>query len=319
MRQLPNFPRRQYVYDEISAFEGMNNTIHPTLLPNNVPSNLLNSYFSDGILKKRGGFARDGDYLTTKHSEEFTATTKKDSTNTTGEWTTDGAANLFTNSTASLDTSTTSLALGYPFQRHTVQSTTESTKYIVITYYDGGIKARKSANNGSTWTNLAGGAGETTITNDSSEDGQADWSLWIDSSDHIHMVYATSVGSPADYYIYYRKLTYSGGSWTVGSSSNIQTSPTSTSNLLRYVSCTITSGGTIWASYCDSSTDRVYVKSSTNGTSWSVSTIDTGTNNPVASCLLLNNDQPCIIYQYSVGSNYILYLKEYDGSAWGAA
>ena len=85
-RKLPTIPSPKRKLIELAGFVGMNNTTHPTLLNPNVLTNIQNSFWRNGILEKRGGFVKEGDYLTTKYSEEFTDTTYKDATNTTANW-----------------------------------------------------------------------------------------------------------------------------------------------------------------------------------------------------------------------------------------
>lgn len=57
---------------------------------------------------------------------------------------------------ADIGTCSTFEATGYPKDRHIVQS---SDGTIVVLYLKSGIVAKKSTDDGATWTNLAGGAG----------------------------------------------------------------------------------------------------------------------------------------------------------------
>jgi len=298
----------------ISDFEGMNNTDHPTSLKDNVLSNLQNSYFRNNMLSRRLGTTADYGYLTGKHSEPFTAITKKDAATTTGDWGTDGTANLITNTTTAVDAAVKEYGNGSISGR---TSAIASNGTIVVTYADtGGIKAQKSADNGATWTNLAGSAGETTINSDATF---TSWSIWIDSSDHIHVGYtylAAGYGS-----VGYRKLTYSSGSWTVGDQSSIVAGGGGVH--YGFYGITATDAGAIYVAICyDEKASVLGVCKSTNGTSWT-GTDGAGWTTEITrdfyndAVLLINNSQPMVIYSESVANRVM--SREFDGTNWASA
>jgi len=112
---------------------------------------------------------------------------------------------------ADIDMSWSSQATANVMQRHMVQS---SNGTIVVLYQGGafpeGIRAKKSADNGATWTDLSGVAGSSTQISSSTFDG---YSICIDASDNIYVTYLHH-----DYDVYFKKLTYNGdGTWTDGS------------------------------------------------------------------------------------------------------
>lgn len=79
-RQMPKVPALKKVEVELANFRGMNNSQHPTLLPLNIPSNLQNSYFQNGVLDKRNGYTKFGNNLsgTVSIYEDFSTSTYKD-------------------------------------------------------------------------------------------------------------------------------------------------------------------------------------------------------------------------------------------------
>ena len=311
MKIVPPMPKRKYLEVEVSDFKGMNDTLHPNLLKENVLTNCLNSYSKNGTLTKRNGVTIDGDTLTSKHTEAFTATTKRDASATTGQWTTDGTANLFINSTAQIDTSTNLYPTGNQKDRHVVIS---SNGTIVITYNDGGgIKARKSTDNGTTWVNLAGEAGETTIYS-RSYNYYSDWSICIDSSDNIHITY-TNVSID----VVYKKLTYDSGNWTVGDENAVFTAGNS-----YHSSVIVDSSDNIYCAFFGSFSEtseptNLYVMTSDDaGDTWSLShqiNYNTASPEPIWPCLVLNNDLPLLVYSYG-NTTGKLYFVTYDGEDW---
>lgn len=314
MRKIvPTIKAQKKFETEMAGFRGMNNTMHPTLLPLNVPSNLQNSYFQDGMLKKRNGYGQFGSPPTGNIIEEFYATTYRD-TPTTGSWeATLGKAELYRATTAQIDTSTTAEMFAYGNARKSVVS---SNGEIVVFYQDaGGLKARMAIDSNlnkilqiGTWTDLSGSAGESTIYASS----VVGWGTFIDSSNNIHVSYVTGIGS-----LYYILLTYNAGSWSVGSPNLVTVNAGGSSA----GSCAIgvTSAGVIWVVYAwltDRSDTYLRSKSSSDGLTWSAATniYVTEWSNPLSVDLVINNDEPLIVFLE--GYTY-LYSNQYDGSSWG--
>ena len=78
-KKLPRIPAQKKLEIEMANFRGMDNTTHPTLLGLDTPSNLKNSYFQDGVLKKRNGYVKFGNSLSSTIIETFSTDTHKTS------------------------------------------------------------------------------------------------------------------------------------------------------------------------------------------------------------------------------------------------
>jgi hypothetical protein len=128
--------------------------------------------------------------------------------------------NLFfwpSSASASVGTSTVNNALPNNMQSSIV---TASTGTLVAFYYDGShIVYRTSSNAGSSWSSAV-----TAVTPDPTVVTTADFSVTIDSSNNIYLSYtdmASSFNASSGGYesIWFKKLTYSAGSWSTGSAS----------------------------------------------------------------------------------------------------
>ncbi len=293
----------------VNNFRGVNQNEDPKNLLNNIFSVIRNCFINRRVFEKRPGFTKLGDIQSGVHSEEFTATTNKDATNTTGDWSTDGTANLANNTTNQIDTGS-SRPTGEDFcnGRKTVVS---SNGTIIVVYGGGGgLKAKRSTDNGATWTNLSGGAGSTAI--DAS--GGSYWSLFIDSSDNIHMSYHVSDN------VKYVKLSYSGGNWSVGIPVTVYTADMETE--YGYNSIVVDSRGKIWLAAVQSQAPayvNTLIKSSTDGSTWSsVTTLCSAYGVGQSISLVLNNDNPLIVIFKNVTHSAVLFSKQYNGSSWGS-
>jgi len=323
-RNLPDIKAPNPTAATIHGFGGMDGSTHPTLLKDNILSNAQNTFIRDGILEKRGGSVIEGDVLSSEHVEEFTATTKKD-TPTTAEWTTDGAANNFSNSATVLSGGKKRWVNGYS-NRQTVVS---STGIIVSFFADGSYKlsAKKSSDNGVTWTKLDGTAGTTQI--DADTTGQQ--SAWISDDDSIYLVYNQDIGGGDDS-ARFRKLSYSAGSWTVGTEYTVW--PTGGGyNSTKALSITYDeTNNRIWVSaslifYISS----VYVSfiyahySDDEGANWTDTIVNvienSGTTNsyPTAEIIMGADGKPMILYSaYIVSTGKYNYYSQslQSGSTW---
>ncbi|MFH1374629.1 MAG: hypothetical protein ABII79_12615 [bacterium] len=91
----------------------------------------------------------------------------------------------------------------------------------------------------------------------------------MDGNGHVHVVYSES----STEYLVTRKLTFSGGSWNVGSKVTVYNGNTS-----RYPSLDIESGGKLWVSWThNGGVQYIHVKSSTDaGATWGSGPSDAG-------------------------------------------
>lgn len=200
-----------------------------------------------------------------------------------------------------IDTSTNSWATGWSKDRHVFYT---SDDLVIVTYQDGmGIKARLSLNGGKSWTNLAGAAGETTIT----EDTGYEWSGCLDYGNNVHLTFADSSDN-----IKYVKLTRSSNTWSVGTVYNI-VSGTGALPSITYV------GSKIWVVWVDTDIDsykHINVSSSTDGETWAEAvTVSSVENTNVKYPIIVhNNVNPMTIYGDETTNK--LYSSLYSGSSW---
>jgi len=137
-----------------------------------------------------------------------------------------------------VDTTSNASALNTFNNRHLVHSS-NGTLILFYGYSTTGVYAQKSVDNGATWTDLSGAAGRTQICNvDPSYSGFA---VWIDSSDNIFISYG------AYRVIYVKKLTYSGGNWSIGSAFTVE--PSTGVNDPRFSSICKDSSNNVWIGY----------------------------------------------------------------------
>jgi len=218
---------------------------------------------------------------------------------------------------ADIDTSVSdSQPTGYAKDRRIAKSSNGS---IVVLYQGGsspaGIRAKKSSDNGTTWTNLAGGGGSTQI--DSSNTRA--FGVCLDASDNIYVAYETSNQ------IYFRKLTYSvsASSWTVGQARWV--AGDGEYEECDYPSVIRESGGRVWVAYYLYDTDwgDIYMQTkysnddfATTGTTENVDyEWETG-DNPYFPALTLRNGYPFLVYEGNYG--YFIKWSYWNGSTWSS-
>jgi hypothetical protein len=136
-----------------------------------------------------------------------------------------------------------------------------SDKTLVVFYHDGSnICAKKSTDDGTTWTKLDGTEGTEIIVTGSS---YKSLSVTVDDSDNMYIVYHGSAYASVP--VYFKKLTRSGSTWTIGPQYTVETSAED-----RRATPTIAvkeDGSTIWIGYqtAYSSSKNVRIKISTDG------------------------------------------------------
>jgi len=199
----------------------------------------------------------------------------------------------------------TSRSTGYSKDRHIFQLNDES---VVVTYQTGsGVEAKYSSNGYDSWVDLSGNPGETNITSDVT----TEWSGVIDANNNIHIVYANVSDD-----IKYRKLTYSAGTWTVGSEVTVNTGTGA------FPSITITLGGTIYVAWREDGTYHdIQVKSSTDGSTWSsASTISTTIDSNEKYPVIVSNNSGDLVCAWSDSTtDYIWTSEKPNGGSWSTA
>ncbi|HUW23180.1 MAG TPA: hypothetical protein VMW39_04025, partial [bacterium] len=199
-------------------------------------------------------------------------------------------------------------ATAYSRNRHIVQS---SNGTIVVLYQRGsgtdpGLRAKKSTNFGSSWTNLAGGAGSTQI--DSTI--YSYYSICIDDNDNIYVVYMED-----SVIIRFMKLIYSGGSWSNGTERTVvSTGDNANPFIIRE------SGGRIWVAYGydDGTPAGVKAIRSDNefqsaGTVSTVYTYDDESDESFYPALTIRNSYPFLVLSDRMAS---VKWSAWNGSSW---
>jgi phage-related protein len=196
--------------------------------------------------------------------EDFSTTTKKDTENTTAKWTGDGSA-----TNTSIDNIVNSNSSNTSEGRQTFIAANGT---LVQLFYDGtNLCAVKSLDNGATWIKLDGTAGITAVVNSLSGAGAV-----IDASDNIHICYDAGDRYSETGVVKYLKLSYAGGSWSVGTA--VSVTPTG-----EYYQSTIAvdSTGKVWVIGWNGNSHYAgsFSYYSTNGTDWtSAGSVETMTN-----------------------------------------
>jgi len=131
-----------------------------------------------------------------------------------------------------IGTSTNSIATSYSSQRKLVK--TSLNKLVLFAYVDNGIRYKTSDDNGSTWSSWVDVRILSNIRS---------FSIYMDINNDILLVFEYWDGSSTR--IYFKKLTYSGGSWSLGSDIYVK-SPAG-----KVPSITKRANGSIWISYAD--------------------------------------------------------------------
>lgn len=189
---------------------------------------------------------------------------------------------------------------GLPIERHIVRT---SAGTLVFFYQSGvGLEYKTSTDNGSSWSSPI------TISATTSNELAACMSAAND-------IYLTYRGSGGRDYIFFRKLTYSGGSWTVGAERTVE----SGGNDRRYPCVVREAGGRIWVSYWrrTGSAYSILVRSSTDeGVTWSAATTIGNTNAQGSASMELYQGRPVIVYEVNDAS---LDVRFWTGAAWTAA
>jgi len=176
-----------------------------------------------------------------------------------------------------------------PKDRKIVKSST--TARIVVLYQNGELVAKRSIDDGSSWKNLAGGTDPPFTTIDATP--SSCFSICMDASDNIYVTYEETDS------IYFRKLTYSGGNWTVGAQETVDYD-----NVCANPSIIRESGGKVWIVYgCEVETSYGELRAAyaiDPYSSWSYENIVSATDGPVASdfqpALVLRNNYPFVVF-----------------------
>jgi len=201
-------------------------------------------------------------------------------------------------------------ATGYQKDRKIVKS---SNGTIVVLYSrltsDVGIRGKKSTDAGSSWTNLSGGAGSTEI--DPAYPNE--FSICMDASDNIYVAYQENED------IYFRKLAYSAGNWSVGEQKTVAYG----GYKCRYPSITRESGGKVWIAYGFAEGDGSYgglmsAYATDPYSTWNQETIVGGSGTYSADeyepALVLRSTSPFVVYN----DRHTLKMRssEWNGSSW---
>ncbi|MBA7470048.1 hypothetical protein ES707_05325 [subsurface metagenome] len=208
---------------------------------------------------------------------------------------------------ADIDSAASNYATSEPKDRHIVKT---SDGKIVVLYSKGGdIVAKKSTNNGDSWTGLAGEGGATTI----DDTYEHDFSICLDAStSNIYVAYEQG------YDIYFRRLTYNAPNWEVGTEKEVQGNDSS-----DYPSIVRESGGRIWVAYSsdDDVTDSgVYANYSDNeGDTWEWTDIFEDTSGEshmyYQPALVIRGSYPFVVYNDKV-IDYNMKAERWNGSSW---
>jgi len=128
------------------------------------------------------------------------------------------------------NTTTTAIATSYSYERAIVKTTLG--KLVLFANISGTLNYKTSSDNGVTWD-----ASWTSV-----ETGYTvyEFDTYIDTTNDIYIVYRNSF---TNHYVTFRKLTYSGGSWTIGARVNIINN---SSTVYHNLSLTKDTGGYLW-------------------------------------------------------------------------
>jgi hypothetical protein len=199
-------------------------------------------------------------------------------------------------------TSTSARATGLSINRHIVRT---SNGTLVLFYQSGGgIQYKTSTDDGVTWSDPV------TVTPGT----RAEFAVWIDTADNIYIVYYHN-GTNA--YIFFRKLTYSGGSWSIGAERVVESGGIQR----RYPSLVREDTGRIWVTYryrrgfFTSYSIRVKY-SDDEGQTWSASTQLATTNRYGSSTLIIYGGFPAVFFEVNDNS---LQWRTWNGSDWSPA
>ena len=218
-----------------------------------------------------------------------------------------------------LDISYIPRATGYSKDRHIVQS---SDGQIVVLYQRGtllpttyGIRAKKSTDGGQTWTDLAGNPGSTQVADTS----YPEFSICIDANNNIYLAYQRYDEPTGNWWVYFKKLTYSAGTWTnewvakrCGSNDEESQNPSiireeSTGRIWVAYGCDDDVDGCLRATYSD---DEFQTRTDTNVT-WRDPEYLSEDFHPA---LVIRNGYPFIVYLDSEDNDIM--WSSWNGSSW---
>jgi hypothetical protein len=203
-----------------------------------------------------------------------------------------------------------------------------SNAELVVFYFDGdpydgtnGIVGKISSDGGHTFTGLDGAGTETTIVAAASIATRSQFNIVKDSENNIFLFYTDE-----SYNVCFKKLTYSSGTYSVGSEIVITTN-SSTYTYAQDVSAVLTPSNRLWISYSTYTTGNscaIYVKYSDNeGISWSApetlasslsaSSLST-TIFPNSSISLVGSDIFLLYYDHATA---LIKYRQYSGT-WGS-
>jgi len=226
---------------------------------------------------------------------------------------------------ADIDISYRVEATGYPKDRHIVQS---SDGTIVVLYQAGspgypepmlGIRAKKSTDNGTTWTDLAGVVGDSTQVADTS---YPEFSICIDTNDNIYVAYEDYDDSSGNWWLYFNKLTYQAatGTWTKGSEKIVADGGDSEDPSIIYQEST----GWVWVAYGHENETNGWLEAAYSGDDFQTRTQKMVTSSDpdydamdFHPALVIRNGNPFIVYQDSE-EGYNLWWSSWDGSWWSS-
>lgn len=198
-------------------------------------------------------------------------------------------------------TTTQPSGAGLSIDRHIVRS---SAGKLVFFYQSGaGLQYKTSTDNGSTWS-AATAVSPTTYN---------EFAVFISATNDIYLTYRSNGVTDS---IFFRKLTYAAGNWTIGAEVSVE----GTGQERRYPSIVRESGGLIWVTYRYRSNAGAYtirVRSSNNeGAAWSASTTLATVNNRSSSSAVVYQARGAVVYENNDTS---LDWRRYNGAAWNAA
>ncbi len=225
---------------------------------------------------------------------------------------------------ADIDISYRGDATGYSKDRHMVQS---SNGTIVVLYQGGnpgypqpllGIRAKKSTDNGATWTDLAGVAGASTQIADTP---YSEFSICIDTNDNIYVAYEDYDDDSGNWMVYFRKLTYSAGTWTVGIERIVTDYDESENPSIIYQE----SIGRVWVAYGHDDDTNGWLEAAYSDNDFQTKShimvtfsdpdYDASDFDPA---LVIRNGNPFIVYQDSE-EGYKLWWSSWNGSSWSSS
>jgi hypothetical protein len=199
-------------------------------------------------------------------------------------------------------TLTTSL-IGQP-QSHQIFKTSDGV-FIMIAFLSTNYFAYKKSTDGVTWSGTWTNIVATTNGNFFMFDA------YMDASNNILFSYAVFSGA---WIVNYLKMTYSSGSWSIGSGYTIKTNLFGVNDSLTGLSITKDSSGNVWVAIYKTVRATIHCVYSSNDTgagSWTAKDISAAANiNSV--CLIPVGSNIWCVVQYSTGVYYFIYT-----SSWG--